>query len=370
MYRYYIEFFYDKDNKETCLIHEDNKVRKVTNVNNINKIIELCNKYHVNVDEQGLVTRRVRKIIEDYNKYQKKKKRKVIIHNLPKVPFVLAKAYPKATAIILSISIAGGVAGALSNNNEEVIIDNEPAITQEIDEEYISRNDITYQKNIDEMLKENANTFHFSYKDRSHEENVINAKRYEDLFVEYGNRYGIDPNLLIALASQESNGDHYSNLNNGPACGIMQIERSAHLGTTITAYNVETNDYDSISVTEENLNDLEKNIQIGTMILQNCLKEKNYNIPLALQTYNFGPGNISDVLHMCSDLENISIDSMINDPTNNEWMNYRSYLGVGDPEYVEHVFSFLNPEENLKITTQNKIITLNIQNDYIKTKEV
>ncbi len=374
MYRYYLEYYYDKDNKLTCLLHEDNKVKRVTNENNLEEIKKLVYKYHSKINEDGTVTYRARRIIEDYNKYQNKRKRKLILYNLPKVPMVLAKAYPKATAIILSISIASGVSAGIINNNSEDTT-TPPAVTYEIedlDNSYaLKQDDVTYkEKEVNNMMRENINTFHFSYEDRSHSENIENAKRYEDLFNEYGSRYGIDPNLLMALASQESGGEHYNNLDNGPAEGIMQIEKSVHIGTTVTAYNVETHEYESIKVTAENLQDIETNIQVGTMILQNCLKEKNYNIPLALQTYNFGPGNMSEVLHTCSDLEDISIDSMINDPTSNEWMRYRNYLDVGDPEYVEHVFSYLNQDEKLTITTDNKVIDLNIHNDLEKQKEV
>ncbi len=357
MYRYYLEYYYDKDDRLTCLLHEDNKVRRITNKDNLKKIEELREKYHAPLNKDYTVTRRVQRIIADYNKYQQKKQRKLIIYNLPKVPVVLAKAYPKATAFILSISLAtAGVAMATTDKEAEAI--SPPAITYEIEDE-----DYAYEEDLSAMMEENADTFHFSYQDRSNSENMENARRYEDLFNLYGARYGIDPNLLMALASQESGGEHYNNLDNGPAEGIMQIEKSVHIGTTVSAYNVETGENESIEVTAENLQDLETNIRVGTMILQNCLKEKNYNIPLALQTYNFGPGNISE-------LENIDVDSMINDPTNSEWMRYRSFLGIGDPEYVEHVFSYLNPEEKLTITTSNQIITLNIANDYEKTKEV
>ncbi len=375
MNRYYLEYYYDNDNKLICVIHDDGNLRRVTKEKNLQEIKNLIYKHHSKMNEDGTVTYRARRIIEDYKKYQSKRKRKLLLYNLPKVPLVLARAYPKATAIILSISIAGSIgAGALNNNSNEDIT-SPPAITYEIedlDDSYaLKQEDVTYkEKEINSMMKENINTFHFSYEDRSHSDNITNAKRYEDLFNEYGNRYGIDPNLLMALASQESGGEHYNNLDNGPAEGIMQIEKSVHIGTTVKAYNVQTHEYESIEVTEDNLQDLETNIQVGTMILQNCLKEKNYNIPLALQTYNFGPGNMSKVLHTCSDLEEISVESMIDDPTNDEWMNYRSFIGVGDPQYVEHVFSYLDQDQKLTITTDNHYINLNIHNDLEKQKEV
>ena len=107
------------------------------------------------------------------------------------------------------------------------------------------------------------------------------------------------------------------------------------------------------------------------MILRQCIDSTNCNIPLALQEYNFGPGNINKVLNTCSQLENIPIETLEKDPTNNLWLNYRSFLNTGDPEYVEHVFSYLDNKSNIKVLDKNgNEISIELDNDKQNSKHL
>ena len=120
---------------------------------------------------------------------------------------------------------------------------------------------------------------------------------------------------------------------------------------------------DTIQITQEKLNDIESNIQIGSMILRNYLENANYNIPLALQTYNFGPGNMEKVLSDCSKKENKEISELRNNSTNNDWLNYRSTINAGDSKYVEHVFSYLPNDTELSVKKRNnEVKTVKISN--------
>ena len=104
------------------------------------------------------------------------------------------------------------------------------------------------------------------------------------------------------------------------------------------------------------------------MILRTCIENNNYNIPLSLQTYNFGPGNMEEVLSMCSSLENLDKSDLRNDPTNNTWLRYRSFLNIGDPEYVEHVFSYLQNHTDLTVQKRSgEQVTISIVNDHQKS---
>ena len=85
------------------------------------------------------------------------------------------------------------------------------------------------------------------------------------------------------------------------------------------------------------------------MILREYIENSNYNIPLAIQTYNMGPGNMNKVLNTCGDLENVEVSTMKNNQTNNKWLNYRSFVKAGDSKYVEHVFSYLGKHSNLQV---------------------
>ena len=224
--------------------------------------------------------------------------------------------------------------------------------------------DDTYNETNESSSSENQK-FKFSFEDRTESEAYENVKKYESIFKKYGEMYGIDYHIIMAIAAQESNGDHYNNLYNGPAEGIMQIEKSVHLNNTLTAYNFLNKSEESIVVTKEALDDLETNIKIGTMILQNVLTQQNYNIPLAIQTYNFGPGNIQKVLNTCSSIEGIDTTSLLND--NYEWMNYREFLNIGDPLYVEHILSYIPSKTITVTTTAGETRKLELSNEYSKT---
>lgn len=210
-----------------------------------------------------------------------------------------------------------------------------PDINYSTDQEYKIK-----ETEISQMMQE-QDAFHFSYTDRTNEESLTNAKRYEDLFIKYGNMYGVDSNLLMAMAAQESAGNHYDHLKGNYGIGIMQIEKNAHIGSTLSAYNFETGEIDKIKVTQEAIEDLETNIKIGTIILRNNIEQHNYNIPLALQSYNFGPGNMSKVITNCSESTGISKSDLKNNVTSPEWLDYRNTINVGDSKYVEHVFSYI-----------------------------
>lgn len=162
--------------------------------------------------------------------------------------------------------------------------------------------------------------FSFEYQDRSNDERVTNAKRYMEVFQKVGPCYGIDPNLLVAIMAQESAGIHHDYSQNGCAIGGMQIENFWH-NKNLTAYNFETQSEETIVVSEERLKDFWYNAKVACMILQNSLKDCNFDIPKAIQTYNYGTSNMNYL--------------------GNDWINNRNLISNGDYQYVEHVLSFL-----------------------------
>lgn len=214
-----------------------------------------------------------------------------------------------------------------------------------------------------ELMLSEKEGFHFAYQDRSKDASIVNAKEYDDLFEKYAKMYGLDKNLLAAIAAQESSGNHYNHLN-GPGYGLMQIEY-VHFGETLSAYNFETKTQDSITVTKDAVSNLETNIKIGAIILRNELNRFNCNIPLAVAAYNLGAGNINTVLKNTSNRTGVSIDSMKNNPNGNVWTAgpERQALGVGDPKYPDHVFSYLGTKQITVLNKDGNPITVNLIND-------
>jgi hypothetical protein len=96
---------------------------------------------------------------------------------------------------------------------------------------------------------------------------------YADLFTRAGNRYGIDPSILAAMASQES-GFNAGAVSAAGAQGLMQFMPG-------TAQNLGVNPLDPASAVD------------GAARYLGSLKQQFGSTDLALAAYNAGPGNVS-----------------------------------------------------------------------------
>ena len=93
----------------------------------------------------------------------------------------------------------------------------------------------------------------------------------ESLIREAANKYGVDPELALALAMQESSGDQRS-ISHAGAIGVMQL-----MPGTAKELGV-------------NPRDLKQNIDGGVRYLAKQLKDFGGNVQDALTAYNMGPG--------------------------------------------------------------------------------
>ena len=408
----YINFYFDNEGKFTAEIHKDGKYKRIKQEKNILKLLEIAQDYGYNIQSEGTLTRYAQDITKDFDKYMRRKQRLKVLGNITNNMKVSRKNKTLGKAVIAASILAIIAVNGMSNKKNTSLAYSEEEIntktstsqnidstnittTEDIDlDEYVDeitnkeeeqkeeakevkqeiavqgeKKEVKEEKQaqIESMLQKDA--FHYSYEDRSASTNVKQAKRYEDIFEKYANRYGVDKDLLIAMAAQESSGEHYNNLRDTkPAAGIMQIEKAVHIGHSVSAYNFETGKVETVQVTQDKLNDVDTNIKIGTMILRGYIENANYNIPLAIQTYNMGPGNMSKVLNSCSSLENIQVSTMKNNPTNNKWLKYRSHINAGDSKYVEHVFSYLGDKQELSVKKRDSSkISVNIANDNLNS---
>lgn len=375
----YIEFYLSEDQKVVAEIHKQGTCRRITNQQNIRVLLEICKKYGIIIEEECILNSHVFSISKEYEEYARKKKKTATlkVFNSPHPNMKMSRKNPGlgkaivATSLAAIITITGISISHSKTDQEDVITPEEVTVLydEQIQPDDYSIMEEDKEEELQAMVQREA--FHFSYQDRTHEENIQNAKRYEALFEKYAHRYGLDPNLLMAVAAQESCGEHESNLGNGPAEGIMQVEKSVYIGHSISAYNFETGEEETIQITAEKLQDLETNIQIGAMILRICIENNDYNIPLALQTYNFGPGNMNTVLSNCSEQKQISVQELRSSATNNSWLDYRASLEIGDPQYVEHVFSFLENNTTLTVNKRNnEPVSVQITNDYQRSNQI
>lgn len=257
---------------------------------------------------------------------------------------------PQKVAIAVVMGAIIGVGGVkLSNNNE-----NKRREPTDISYEEVKNSDdvdvITYDDGDMYDYKEevendtNSNYLEFDYYSDSDKKisnnDIENTLRYKDIFDKYGHEFGIDSNLLIALATNESSGIHDIDYDN-PDIGIMQIEWSVWLNKKVKAYNYEKNEFDSLIITNDVIESLEGNIKAGTMILQeNINKTVRYGyddklinasdiLPYSLQRYNMGVGNMQKLLRMGGD-----------------WKDNRNEITAGDSKYFEHVLAYLKLLDN------------------------
>lgn len=355
MIKNYIEFKQNRGNLYAT-IHKDDKYKVVIYENDINDLKRIAKKYgYDDIDVGTRIVKNAREIREEFDKTR---------------PEYILQRKSKATGLrILAGALALFTIGTISritgmkyeNTNQEK--DNTSIIVPVDDDDIVkvTKYETDYEpdkfiieddsKEINNMFSEEE--FKYNYEDRSESINMQNANQYEEIFQKYAQMYGVDAELLKAMACQESGGNHYDYLDGGTATGIMQIENDCHIGYTTYAYNVETKEFDEIFVTNENIKDIDTNIRLGAMILRNCLEYYDYNIPLAIQAYNFGIGNVDEVIAYCSTSNNQSSDEIINDSTNNKWLEYRNNISVGDPKYIEHVFSYLGDNKTITIQDRN-----------------
>ena len=387
--RDYIEYYFDNNGKFAAKIHDKLGVRVIKNEKNLLKLLQISQKHGYHVNHEGVIKRQsaVKKITKDFNKYIVKKNTLRIIGNILHNMKVSRKNVTLGKVVVAASIIAVLASHGIGKKNESMAADSTittpPAIVEMVETDIPTLSeDVEIEAPTHENLEEKQEDVQVTEEKEVVEEKQEDKKQelesmfsedafhfsYEDIFEKYANRYGLDKNLLMAMAAQESSGDHYGHLDDGrPAAGIMQIEKSVHLGNKVKAYNFETGEMEYITVTQDKLNNIDSNIQIGSMILREYIENSNYNIPLAIQTYNMGPGNMNKVLNTCGDLENVEVYTMKNNPTNNKWLNYRSFVKAGDSKYVEHVFSYLGKHSNLQVLKRNnQKVSVNLANDYLQ----
>ena len=182
--------------------------------------------------------------------------------------------------------------------------------------------------------------------DYSDSSNYIEVReKYSSLCEEIGGKYGVSPELLVAMITQESGGK-YRNL--------MQIEFDNCSDEVFSVDNFVTGEKDKFVLTNnkdkydpsiividsEMINDPYYNVLMGCVILQNASKDFDGNLLMAIQGYNYGIGNMYKVLNKASKDLGVSVESLIDDKDGKDWLKYRK-LNVGDNNYIENVCRYL-----------------------------
>ncbi len=291
---------------------------------------------------------------------------------------------PKATRsydnrkfkIVLSASLIAAVMGASmflkanddinqrksyiknANNSNSILTEEQEKEKAAIED----KEDVEYKKFLDSYFINDENLIvdseQFHYNDSKNKEKKVNDEKFQNtknnyfnIISKYSKIYGVDENLMLAIATQER-GAHSEEIDQGNGIGLFQANLDAWNMKEITAYNFETNEYETEFVTEEKLKSLDFNVKFGCMSFQNNLNYANYNIPVAIQMYNYGIGNMNLMFDYMANEQNCQITDFYNDPSNLSWINYTTFVNGGDKsrgddEYLKHVMNYVDENQIL-----------------------
>lgn len=316
---------------------------------------------------------RVNRIIA---KHQKEKHRDEIVKNL-KV------ACGKIACGTLIVTLLGSAAGSLSKQHSENDIGNNITVendfnsmsddldyaTDKVNQEYDQM--MNELKEVEENYNETSNNneiieekpsdiAYIRYDDLTDSDTYIGAyEEYYNIVEKYANKWGISPNIIMAMLTQESAGKQ-SNL--------MQIQFDSWIDGVLTEYDFVNERYQSIVLTDnpemyegknitvitrEDLQNKVTNISVACVILRHCLEKMDYNILASIQAYNLGWPNMNTVLKTTSENTGLSIDELLSDQTNTEFTNYTYIVNCGDSNYVSNVVRYLTDGE-ITIQTINE----------------
>ena len=196
-----------------------------------------------------------------------------------------------------------------------------------------------------------------NYEDRRHDPKATLCKEnYYEILSKYATMYGIDPKLMLAIATQER-GTHSDQIDEGGAIGLMQLQVSiwqAETDAVLSAYNYSTESVDTYNLPLEDMELLENNIRYSCMIFQNCMRYMHNNPIAAIQCYNFGTSHMQEVFSAYYASTGITMEEALADVNNTSWLEYRSVANAGDPEYLEHVVSYLGTDVDFLMKDSNK----------------
>lgn len=197
----------------------------------------------------------------------------------------------------------------------------------------------------------------------SKKEEMLRYLTEEDakLFEKYASMYNVPKSILQAMAYQESsfNSGYESNY----AKGLFSIENTMN-GEKVQALNYNTNQYDTITINDNNRMDKDSSVQIVAMMMQGRINRyfnygSKYNpnaMLLVIQSYNYSTSVVDKVLEYLSDKKGLAdYKDAINLPKDEiidafkylhdnpkQFLPNWGFKTYGDGEYYNHVIRYLD----------------------------
>ena len=238
--------------------------------------------------------------------------------------------------------------------------------------------------NIQEAIDDENTTPTYSYEididcqDNSNDPEIVAIQdTYREIANKVGAKWGVSPNLILAMLTQESHGA-YDNL--------MQIQSWSHKDDVMEVFNFNTGqkqkivitdnpgkyDSDVMTITKEDLSNPFTNISVATIIYRYILDTYGKNNPIAsIEIYNKGIGNFNKSIAKMEKDTGLSKDEIMSTLDNTSFLNYSYVSGQGDPNYVANVLQYLDGEiAVLMIDENNQQYTLKYTVNKTQEKEL
>lgn len=182
------------------------------------------------------------------------------------------------------------------------------------------------------------------YESRAYTDRNLLVRNNEEAMAaikKYANKYMIDENLVMAIASQER-GTHSQTMDDGGGLGIMQVQVAVHPDGS--AFSTVINDNGNIKKSQfvYHYNEyitLDGNIEAGCALLQYYLNYFNGNMAMAVYAYNSGQGPVNNAIVAYASETGLSYESIMANKSDLDWAKYldREY-------YLPAVLSWLDTD--------------------------
>lgn len=235
--------------------------------------------------------------------------------------------------------------------DESTIKDNSKT---EIEQNYTNESFDTGE--VEDVIQEEPNCFVCDIENLFYTDAVQEKyEKYYPFFVELSQKFGLDPDLIFALAMQESSCSHENHINDGrSACGMFQLEKAVWKGKSVSArvWNEETQSYEKVVYKNllANPYDFERYCEEAFAIYQNnMINYTGYNIAYSCVCWNMGCGSFNKIMNDASVGLNRSIEDINSHPYNTDWLVYRAGKH-GTYDHLERVVRYIEPGKTLHFT--------------------
>ena len=182
------------------------------------------------------------------------------------------------------------------------------------------------------------------YESRAYTDRNLLVRNNEEAMAaikKYANKYMIDENLVMAIASQER-GTHSQTMDDDGGLGIMQVQVAVHPDGS--AFSTVINDNGNIKKSQfvyhhNEYITLDGNIEAGCALLQYYLNYFNGNMAMAVYAYNSGQGPVNNAIVAYASETGLSYESIMANKSDLDWTKYldREY-------YLPAVLSWLDTD--------------------------